>query len=354
MRKHYFSLLLAALISTGLTQILSITDAYATCNNVTSGGSIGTAASGCSPFDPALITNVTSPSGGSGTIYYVWLKSLDGGSTYTMISGATSSTYDPGSITQSTWFRRCSRRGEYCSDYVGESNWIKMTVTGTCCSNVTSGGTIGVAQSGCSPFDPGLITSSCDPSGGSGTLEYVWLQSTDGGTNYTVISGASSSTYNPGSITTSTWYRRCSRRAGCTDYVGESNWLKMTVTGACCDNVTNAGSIGVAQSGCSPFDPANITSVSDPSGGSGTLQYVWLQSTDGGTNYTVISGASSSTYNPGSITTSTWYRRCSRRAGCTDYVGESNWLKMTVTGACCDNVTNAGSIGVAQSGCSPF
>lgn len=91
-----------------------------------------------------------------------------------------------------------------------------------------------------------------------------------------------------------------------------------------CQNVTNAGEIGAAQSGCSPFDPSNITSISNPSGGSGTLEYVWLQSTNGGTNYTMISGATSSTYNPGVITMTTWYRRCARRAGCTDYVGESN------------------------------
>ncbi|MFM1875085.1 MAG: hypothetical protein RL266_822, partial [Bacteroidota bacterium] len=299
------------------------------CSNVTSAGSIGSAQSGCSPFDPALITSISLPSGGSGTLEYVWLQSYDGGSTYTVINGATSSTYDPGSITQSTWYRRCARRSG-CTSYVGESNWVKMTVTGPCCDNVTSAGSIGSAQSGCSPFDPALITSISLPSGGSGTLEYVWLQSYDGGSTYTVITGATSSTYDPSSITQSTWYRRCARRSGCTSYVGESNWVKMTVTGPCCDNVTNAGQIGNPQTGCSPFDPAALVSLADPSGGTGSLEYVWLQSTNGGTNYTVISGATSSTYDPGTITQTTWYRRCARRSGCSSYVGESNWVQITV------------------------
>ncbi|MGB1318087.1 MAG: hypothetical protein ACPG5W_07760, partial [Flavobacteriales bacterium] len=337
----------------GESNILTVTISGVCCDNVTNAGQIGVAQSGCLPFDPAMITSLSDPSGGSGALEYVWLKSTNGGSNYTVISGANASTYNPGSITETTWYRRCARRAG-CTSYVGESNWVKMTVTGPCCDNVTNAGQIGVAQSGCNPFDPAVITSLSDPSGGSGALEYVWLKSTNGGSNYTVISGANASTYNPGSITETTWYRRCSRRAGCTSYVGESNWVKMTVTGPCCDNVTNAGQIGVAQSGCLPFDPAMITSLSDPSGGSGALEYVWLKSTNGGSNYTVISGANASTYNPGSITETTWYRRCARRAGCTSYVGESNWVMMTVTGPCCDNVTDAGEIGYPQSGCSPF
>jgi hypothetical protein len=47
------------------------------------------------------------------------------------------------------------------------------------CNNVTSGGTIGSNQSGCSGFDPAAFTSVADPSGGStGALEIVWLKST--------------------------------------------------------------------------------------------------------------------------------------------------------------------------------
>lgn len=100
-----------------------------TCNNVTSGGTIGYNEVLCgTSVDPSLIVNVTSPSGGnSATIEYLWLRSYDGGTTNTVISGATSSTYDPGVITQTTWYRRCSRR-QGCTDYDGESNWIQKSL----------------------------------------------------------------------------------------------------------------------------------------------------------------------------------------------------------------------------------
>ncbi|MBK7764376.1 MAG: hypothetical protein IPI46_13700 [Bacteroidetes bacterium] len=76
-----------------------------TCNNLTSGGTIGNNETLCgTSVDPSLIVNLTSPSGGSSSpIEYLWLISLDGGTTNTVISGATNSTYDPGVITQTTW-----------------------------------------------------------------------------------------------------------------------------------------------------------------------------------------------------------------------------------------------------------
>ena len=46
------------------------------CNNVTSGGTIGTNQSGCGSFDPAAFTSVSNPSGGGTTaLEVVWLKS---------------------------------------------------------------------------------------------------------------------------------------------------------------------------------------------------------------------------------------------------------------------------------------
>ncbi len=102
-----------------------------------------------------------------------------------------------------------------------------------------------------------------------------------------------------------------------------------------CSNVTNPGMIGNAQSGCSPFDPSLIQNLQSPSGGSGTLQYVWLyKNSSTGNNFQQISGATSSSYDPGPLTESTYFRRCARRYGCNDYVGESNIICMTVTNCC--------------------
>ncbi|MBK9687026.1 MAG: hypothetical protein IPO65_04450 [Saprospiraceae bacterium] len=111
----------------------------------------------------------------------------------------------------------------------------------TSCSNVTSGGTIGSNQSACaSSFDPAPLTSIAAPSGGSGTIEYLWLKSTstctppNGSNNsqWQEIPNSNSATYDPPSLTQTTCFLRCSRRVGCTNYDGESNIVSITLSPA--------------------------------------------------------------------------------------------------------------------------
>ncbi|MEZ5045831.1 MAG: SdrD B-like domain-containing protein [Chitinophagaceae bacterium] len=119
--------------------------------------------------------------------------------------------------------------------------------------------------------------------------------------------------------------------------------LTANTTVQTCNNVTSGGTIGSDETFCgSSFDPANITNITSPSGGSGTLEYIWLQSYDGGTTSTSISGAYGATYNPPVISQTTWYRRCARRAGCSNYDGESNWIKKEVS-FCAPSLSCSGS-----------
>src|SRR5437016_3078010 len=99
------------------------------------------------------------------------------------------------------------------------------------CYNVTNGGLIGCNETQCGCYDPSLITNIISPCGGTGTLEYRWWSSTDGIT-WCVIPGAYCSTYNPCTICVSTWYKRGSRRSGCTDYIGLSNCVEKHVSAA--------------------------------------------------------------------------------------------------------------------------
>ena len=104
-----------------------------------------------------------------------------------------------------------------------------------------------------------------------------------------------------------------------------------------CDNVTNGGRIGYDQTICSNlYDPAELVSIRDPSGGSGAMEFLWLKSTvtcDLPTSlndpkWTVIEGANGPSYDPKPITESTCFLRCSRRAGCDRYLGESNIIRI--------------------------
>ncbi|MCU0468229.1 MAG: hypothetical protein MUF58_06470, partial [Arcicella sp.] len=122
------------------------------------------------------------------------------------------------------------------------------------------------------------------------------------------------------------------------------NYVNGTSTGdflGCCSNVNSGGTIGSAQSGCGSFDPAPFTSVTDPSGGSGALEIIWMKSTTSNvlttataSQWTVIQGANGLTYDSGPITQTTYFTRCSRRAGCSDYVGEANVITVTVKASC--------------------
>ena len=104
-----------------------------------------------------------------------------------------------------------------------------------------------------------------------------------------------------------------------------------------CDNVTNGGRIGHDQTACSTwYDPSEIVSLRDPSGGSGEIEFLWLKSTVtcnpptslNDPNWTIIEEADGPSYDPGPIMESTCFLRCSRRIGCDRYLGESNIIRI--------------------------
>lgn len=209
------------------------------------------------------------------------------------------------------------------------------------CDNVTNGGEIAADEFGCPnpTWDPSIITSVTLPSGGSGTLEYIWILTTDNPTSpgafWNPIIGSNAPEYDPDPISVTTYYRRCSRRSGCTDYIAESNIIMKEAI--CCDNVTDGGVIAENQVLCdSPFVASILTNVVFPSGGTNLLEYQWAVSTTG-TPYTpanpdwvFVNGATSPTYDPGTITETSYYVRLSRRHGCYDYDGVSNIIQIIV------------------------
>ena len=113
-----------------------------------------------------------------------------------------------------------------------------------------------------------------------------------------------------------------------------------------CDNLTAGGKIG--------FDPAcerettvcvgeNSTTIGTctlPSGGSGTIEYLWLMSTTcpnvpptsitNDPNWTIVPNSNTTTLTVTNLSQTTCYIRCARRSGCEDYLGESNIVKIEV------------------------
>ncbi|MCX6278206.1 MAG: hypothetical protein NT004_08925, partial [Bacteroidetes bacterium] len=100
-----------------------------------------------------------------------------------------------------------------------------------------------------------------------------------------------------------------------------------------CLNPTGAGTIGSSQSGCGNFIPSTLTSLTLPSGQSGTLEYKWQQSTTSAVDvFTDIAMSNSPDYSPGLITQTTWYRRIARVECMSDWTGAAitDALEITV------------------------
>jgi len=99
---------------------------------------------------------------------------------------------------------------------------------------------------------------------------------------------------------------------------------------ACCANPTDGGTISEDQTGCSPFDPTEIT-VTGPTSYTGTLEYTWQSSTTSEVSgfADFIPALTTSSYDPGSLTTTIWFKRLVK-VTCESMWEESDVVKITV------------------------
>ena len=108
-------------------------------------------------------------------------------------------------------------------------------------------------------------------------------------------------------------------------------YLEINVVQPACTDPTNSGEIGNSQSSCFDFDPDAITSISSPTGYTGTLEYLWQYSTDM-VNFSDIANSNSETFDPGLLSQTTWFKRIARVDCMPDWSGAavSNVVEMTV------------------------
>ncbi len=100
------------------------------CINPTNGGSIAKDQIGCGTFTPDSLTSTMHPSGQTGTLEYKWQKSTTSASIgFIDIPGTNTAGYAPGTIIQTTWYRRLARV-DCMTDWTGAvtSNALEMTV----------------------------------------------------------------------------------------------------------------------------------------------------------------------------------------------------------------------------------
>lgn len=159
------------------------------------------------------------------------------------------------------------------------------------------------------------------PTGGNSTYTYVW-ESSPNGTTWTVINGQVSPSLNV-TVNASLSYRRTVNSGNCSSI---SNALQINALPPIANNAITAD-----QTICLGVNATTLTG-SQPTGGNGTnYTFGWEQSTDNGTTWTAIVGASAKDYAPGAITQTTLYRRLVSSAACTgSLINVSNVIKIIV------------------------
>jgi hypothetical protein len=143
-------------------------------------GTIGSRQTICYNTAPAALTQLTAPTGGTGTLTYQW-QSSSNNAIWVNITGATSTTYAPPALTSNTYYRRNVTRGS-CGTL--SSPAVLITVY----AQLTPG-SIGTAQTICYNSVPSPLTQLTPASGGDGSFTYQWQSSADNVT-WTDIPGA--------------------------------------------------------------------------------------------------------------------------------------------------------------------
>jgi len=99
-----------------------------TVNTEVVAGTIGSNQLISSGSSPAPITSIT-PGSGFGAFTYAWESSINSGSSWTTISGATGSGYAPGILNLSTWFRRSTISSQNSLVCTAVTEPVKINVT---------------------------------------------------------------------------------------------------------------------------------------------------------------------------------------------------------------------------------
>ena len=155
---------------------------------------------------------------------------------------------------------------------------------------------------------PATVTfTSPAPTGCGSGYTYQWLVSTDNGTNYSSIPGATGSTYTFTNTWTSNNYRYRTLVYS-NSPAGSSYTIPAIVIPS---TPINPGTLSPSSATINyNTSPGTLTATASSGGSycSGNYTYTWQQSTNN-TNWTTISGAGGLSYTPGNLTTTTYFRQ---------------------------------------------
>ena len=250
----------------------------------------------CAGENSGMITGTEVPGSAWGLVTFTWQVNVNNAG-WTMIPNATDLNYFGGAVNQPMSFRRVA------SDNCGNSVFSNVyTITPT---PVLMPGSIAPAvQNLNSAQTPATLTSVTPASGGSGNLRYQWQFSYSETNGFMDIAGATSASYSPGPLNRTSYFKRLVIDNKCAT-VKETPVVAIFIS----DAILDAG--GIVSSSICVFPGGQASMLESnlpPSGGTPPYQIAWQSSTDNIT-FTTIPGATGNTYQPGSITQNTWFRK---------------------------------------------
>ena len=223
--------------------------------------------------DPGNTVTLTAAATGNPTATVQWQMSTDGGTTFNNITGATSTTY--------SFTAAASQSGnEYEAVFTNSVNSATTTAATLTVDSVTT-------QPATQTIDAGAtVTLTAATSNGSGDT-VQWNASPDGGTTFNPISGATSTSY---SFTAAATQNLEEYEAVFTNSAGTVTSNAATLTVDYAPTVTTNPTVPTL------VDPGNTVTLTAAATGNPTATVQWQMSTDGGTTFNNITGATSTTY----------------------------------------------------------
>lgn len=248
---------------------------------------------------PSVITTgSTPPANGNPPFTYQWETRPGIIGTWTVIAGATSETYQPPVVTQTTQYRRkvIDRWGEFAYSTPFTVNYVTTPI---------NPGTIAATTSTvCSGSIPATINSVTAATTAANFVGYQWQMKVSGG-QWVDITGETKAFLQPGAINQKTYFRRLAMDK-CSE-VTRTAFSNEVVIDLAVVTKFYAGLVDGPFITCTGTAPGMIRSVLDGCAGTAAVKYQWEYMNNG--TWTAITGATSASYTPGAITDNMIYRR---------------------------------------------
>ncbi len=279
-------------------------------NGASTNSDVSTAQTICSGTVPNTLTSTGTTYPQSGTSYtYTWQSTTDTTTNAgTDIASSNSTSYSPGSLSQSTYYRiKMSLSGSNCTGTYF-TKYVKITVATAITNNTVS---LADACTG------GTQITGSTPTGGTGSYTYQWqLSTTSSSSGFSDVVNATSKDYSPLIPSVTTWYKRLVSSGSCTNSASNVIAVYPPITSTQISN---------GQTVCSG---TSLTALStSPTGGptGSSFTYLWYSSTDNSSFTTT--GITTSTYSPSTSTGTNYYKVLITKGSCSIY---SNTAKIVV------------------------